>query len=420
MFPRLSETFILNELLELERCDVPLQIFSLMQPTEQVAHEKVSAVRSEVRYLPERFIAGPLRIVKGQLAVLVRYPGGYLTALGKLLLRMCVRPPTVWPASSRRFYQACCLVNEMSGVVHFHAHYALGPARVASIVHTISGISFSVTTHAKDIFQFDRLESPRLQDKLGEAQFVIANCEYSARHLRRALGSSPPVYVVYNGIDLSLFTRRSTEPREPLILAVGRLVPKKGFAYLVRACRVLAQRGISFCCEIAGKGPLLDEIRSLICECGLENQVKLLGPKTRAELLDLYRRAAVVVAPCVVADDGDRDLVPNVVKEAMAVGVPVVTTSIDAMDELVEHDISGILAPPGDAEALADAMARVLEQPELRTRLADAGRTLVEQRFDRRISFTRLNELLSARVPASSEQVAASSGHARTAPVPVE
>jgi glycosyltransferase involved in cell wall biosynthesis len=393
MFPRLSETFIRNEILELERQGLALRIFSLKRPTQAEVRLAAGGVQAPITYLPERVYREPLRVLRAQLGVLRRYPRGYR----RLLLHVLRRGEMSSVARGlRRFCQTCCLVHEKGQVEHLHAHFASDPTRLASWAQMICKSSYSITTHAKDLYQDDRIGSPGLRNKLRFARFVVANSDYSAAGLRGVFNGAAPtkIFTIYNSVDLAAFPRRLNEPSEPLILSVGRLVEKKGFADLIKGCRLLKDRGVNFTCEIVGSGPLEASLGDYIAKLGLEKTVKLRGQRPHHELNHYYHKAMVFALPCVVAANGDRDILPNVLKEAMAVGLPVVTTRLEGIEELVMHEETGLLTNPGDSEGLAQSLKRLLTDPELRRRLADQARRLIEERFNLQANFTRLRQLL--------------------------
>jgi len=301
----------------------------------------------------------------------------------------------------------------MGGMQHLHAHFANDPTRLAGWARMICNVSYSVTTHAKDLYQEDRLGSPGLRHKLSSARFVVANSEFSAAGLRTAFkGRTPPkIVTIYNSIDLPQFPRRSQEPAEPMILSVGRLVEKKGLHDLLIACRTLKDWGVRFTCEIIGSGPLKESLADSITKLDLSHTVKLRGQMPQHEVRDHYLKAMVFALPCVVAANGDRDILPNVLKEAMAVGVPVITTQLDGIGELVTNEETGLLVGCGDSEALAKSLRRLLSDAALRRRLAIQARKVIEERFDLQKNFGLLRNLLL-------EQVRDSSAAGRSAKVP--
>ncbi|HEX4645960.1 MAG TPA: glycosyltransferase, partial [Verrucomicrobiae bacterium] len=222
---------------------------------------------------------------------------------------------------------------------------------------------------------------------------------FSAAQIREGLGGQGEIHTVYNGLDLGVFPLRKTQPLEPLILSVGRLVEKKGFGELITACRLLKERNVKFACELVGTGQLSKPLKEQIRSCGVGGCVKMTGPLPQEALRERYERAMVFALPCVRAADGDRDILPNVVKEAMAVGVPVVTTQLDGIEELIEDGVSGLLVPPGDAPALAAKLELLLGDFKLRQTLATQGRKVIEERFDRRSNVARLKKLLLDSTP---------------------
>ena len=391
MFPRLSETFILNEVLELEQQGLALRIFSLKRPAEAVFHAQTKLVRSPIIYLPEKIYSAPWRVLLGQFHTWFKFRRGWWRALRHAVRGARARGDA---GAMLAFCQACSLIRELRGIRHLHAHYANVPAKVALIVHRITGASYSITTHAKDIFQNNPFASPKLQERMARARFVVANSRFSARQIRAGLNGQSEIHAVYNGLDLGAFPLRKTGPLEPMILSVGRLVEKKGFCDLIAACQLLKERKVKFTCELIGTGRLSNVIKEQIRSCGVGDCVKMVGPLSQEVLRGHYEQAMVFALPCIEAADGDRDILPNVVKEAMAVGVPVVTTQLDGIEELIEDGVSGLLVQPGDVPALAAKLELLLNDFKLRQNLATQGRKVIEERFDRRANVAQLKKLL--------------------------
>jgi glycosyltransferase involved in cell wall biosynthesis len=396
MFPRLSETFILNEVLELERQGLNLRIFSLKHPADAVRHAQAGLVRSRVFYLPEKIQWAPLRIARAQMHVGLRYRRAWQRAFRNALRRARSEGDG---SGLTAFCQACCIVREMGSIRYLHAHYANVPAKIALLVHRLSGVPYSITTHAKDIFQNDPFASPKLHERLCRARFVVANSRFSAEHIRAGLNGQGEVRIVHNGLDLEAFPPRACAPAEPVILSVGRLVEKKGFADLIAACHILRQREVRFSCQIVGTGRLSSELKEQIRAQGVGDCVRLVGPLPQEVLCGYYEQAMVFGLACARAADGDRDVLPNAVKEALAVGVPVVTTRLEGMEELIEEGVSGLLVEPGQPEALAAKLELLLGDAQLRARLAAQGRKVIEARFDRRKNFAELKALLLGSKP---------------------
>jgi len=387
---------------ELERQGVDLRIFSLKHPTGEEADSADRCMRSPVIYLPERVFREPARVFRSQLGVILRHPRGYFRTL---LHVIGGRDLSHLGRGLRRFCQTCCLVHEMGEAAHLHAHFANDPTRLASWARMICGISYSVTTHAKDLYQDERIGSPGLRYKLSHAGFIVANSDFSAAGLRDLFQETPPpkIVTIRNGVDLPAFPLRTDEPSEPCIVSAGRLVEKKGFADLIKACQLLKQSGQQFQCEIIGSGPLRDSLRDQIATLGLKGNVALHGQMSQQKLREHLRRALVFALPCVVAANGDRDLLPNVLKEAMATGVPVVSTRLGGIEELITDQESGLLVQPGDPKGLAETLGRLLIDGALRSRLAAQARKVIEEDFDLQINFAKLRVLLMEAVGKPSE-----------------
>lgn len=388
MYPRFSETFILSEILELERQGVRMHIFSLKQPDDGIFHADVARVQAPVTYLPESPTLANPAYFKAHWQVFNWNRRRYL----RLLWRVIKRRHT---GALKRFLQAGYIAPRLrqEGITHVHAHFASSATSVALHLHRLAGISYSFTAHAKDIYS-DNVSTEGLARKLRSARFVVTVSDYNREYLARLNGADGPVRI-YNGLDLQQFSPNGSVPDDPpLVLGVGRLVEKKGFADLIRACAVLRRDGCYFQCRIVGKGRLEGELQTLIRELGLVDQVELAGPMPREALLDLYPRASVFVAPCVVGSDGNRDGLPTVLIEAMALSVPVVSTPVTGIPELVKDGRTGLIVPEHDPEALAGAIRRILENRAEALALARAGRELVERQFDLRNNVAQLRGLV--------------------------
>jgi glycosyltransferase involved in cell wall biosynthesis len=285
-----------------------------------------------------------------------------------------------------RFFQAGYLAEILSRepVAHLHAHFAHDPTLVAMFTHHLTGIPYSFTAHAKDIYVKTPPEVLRAEARLARA--VVTCTEYNRKYLVDQVGLAPngKLHCIYHGLDLSQFkfkSPRNSHKGAPIILSVARLLEKKGLNDLVCAADILRRRGYSFQVEIIGDGPLRQALETRVKQLGLNDRVRLLGALPHKEVCTAYQRASIFALPCIVAADGDRDGVPNVLPEAMASGVPVVATPISGIPELIETELQGLLVPPNSPEMLADALDRLLTQPELCGRLALAARAKVEARF---------------------------------------
>nr|MBA2519581.1 glycosyltransferase family 4 protein [Chloroflexia bacterium] len=307
-----------------------------------------------------------------------------------------------WRAA-KRFLQAGFIAPRLTlaGITHVHAHFATSATSVALYLNQLTGITYSFTAHAKDIYA-DSVAEDVLARKLRAARFAVTVSDYNQTHLDQFAGGTPVVRI-YNGLDLRQFAPNGTRPDDPpLVLGVGRLVEKKGFPDLIRACAILRDEGGRFRCQIVGKGPQEAELRALITELDLAGHVELVGALPRETLIELYPRASVVVAPCIIGDDGNRDGLPTVLIEAMALGVPVVSTAVTGIPELVEHGQTGLLTAERDPVALAATLRQALASPERTRHLARAGRQRIEERFDLRTNITALRALFAGKAETPS------------------
>ena len=381
VYPRFSETFVVNELLAHERAGCDLEVFSLRPPEGGRFHASVAEVRAPITYVPSHGIkaADLWGLLRGQDIAPVRDHD-----------------------DARDVFQAAWLAREARrrGIDHLHAHFANVAAEVARLAARLAGVGWSMTAHAKDIFH-EEVDPERLGRLLRDARATVTVSEFNARHLRELCPEAAPrVHRVYNGLDLAAFAWSSPVARPPRVVAVGRLVEKKGFGVLVEACARLAAAGRPVHCDIVGGGPHQEALAARVEEFGLGAGVRLLGPRTQDEVRERVGGAAVLAAPCIVGADGNRDGMPTVLLEAMALGTPCVSTPVTGIPELVRDGETGLLVAENDPAALAAALERLLEDPPLRERLARAGRELLERSFQADRSAARVRELWAAPQPA--------------------
>jgi glycosyltransferase involved in cell wall biosynthesis len=303
--------------------------------------------------------------------------------------------------------RAAAVADELSHgrpVTHIHAHFAHRTTTVAWWAAHVLGLPFSFTGHAKDIYQADQNPHGLLERKMRAAAFVVTCTDANRRHLQ-AISPSTPVHVVYHGLNAD-FSRLLADappahrPDRLRVISVGRLVAKKGFDVLVDALALLTERGVDVTAAIAGEpGPEGHSIRERVATSGLSERVEFLGTLSQAELFAEYRRSNVFALACRITDDGDRDGIPNVMMEAMAAELPVVSTAVSGIPELVETDVNGLLVPPEDAAALADAIWRLSKDPALAQRLAAAGANTIAEHFDGEVLARRMAELFAGSGP---------------------
>jgi glycosyltransferase involved in cell wall biosynthesis len=290
---------------------------------------------------------------------------------------------------------------------HLHAHFASTPSLVALFTHRLSGIPYTFTAHAKDIYVTD---PDVFRTKLEEARAVVTCTEYNRGYLTKQFGrlADHKVRCIYHGLDISQFKftlSRKDGAGEPVILSVARLVEKKGLEDFIMAADILRRRGHAFKVEIIGTGPLRDTLKAQAQRLGLTDRVRLAGAQAHDTVCLAYQRASVFVLPCVVASNGDRDGIPNVLLEAMASGVPVVSTPVSGIPELIESGVNGLLVSPRDARSLADAIERLLASRELSEGLARAARTKLESSFSLEASAEQLLTVFRGTEPEKQSQI---------------
>jgi glycosyltransferase involved in cell wall biosynthesis len=385
-FPRISETFIAAELIELERQGERVTVFALSRPNEPFRHAFVDELRARVIYLANRPLLQPVRTLRALAHLLRTSPRGWLRAARASLLPLRL-------TGSRHLLQATVLRQELerAGIHHVHAHFASTAAGLAHLAWLMGGPSYSFTAHAKDIYH-DDVRRDRLRERLLGATFVATVTEANAAYLEAVTNGAGRIRVVHNAVDLRrLGTANGDGRKADVVLTVARLIEKKGIRDVVAACGILARRGVALRLEIVGDGPLRRELEAAAARKGV--RAVFHGPLPHERVLELYRHATVFCLPSVVAASGDRDGLPTSILEAMALDVPVVATSLNGLGEAVVHERTGLIVPGGDPPALADALERVLSDSGLRAALAPAARRHVEERFSLDRSVRELRSL---------------------------
>jgi glycosyltransferase involved in cell wall biosynthesis len=393
-YPRLSQTFILNEILALEKIGVSIQIFALTNPREKVIQMQVDQVQAPVHYLDGDTQPRPLRtMLKENARVAWRHFQGYIRSLVYIASNKGIDKG--YAASSRWecFLQAVHLVYLFSlnerrtgkKIDHLHAHFAHDPALIAYLVYCMAGVPFSFTAHARDLYQ---VQEKVLTDRIGPATAVITCCGSNLQYLNQIAPSQKSKFsLIYHGVNLKDFQPVSNpgagSPQNvPLILSVGRLVEKKGFQELLEALFIVKKTGEPFQCAIYGSGPLADQLEAWIDEHDMTGDVLLMGDRTQQELISIYQTATLFALTPVQTEDGDRDGIPNVLVEAMAVGLPVITTRVAGIPELVENNQNGLIYQPHDVEGISSGIVDLLRDAEKRRQFSDAASKKVKEQFD--------------------------------------
>ena len=403
-FPRLSETFVLDEVLAVEAAGVDTSIYSLRPPDDEPCHADAGRIRARARYLPRFGSASTMSAFRA-----LRNAGDTAIRLDRALAFLD-RLPEERRASI--LIQALCLADAASaqGVEHLHAHFMTVAAHTAYIAHLLTGLTFSVTAHAKDLYR-QVVDQDVFAEVAGAASAVVTVCDANRRHIERLLRGRPARVVrIYNGVPIDRMAPDGSPRDRRLVLGVGRLVEKKGFDVLLDASRVMADRGVDHGVVILGDGEERDGLLLRRAALGLEEHVVMPGASTRDEVLRWMRRARVLAAPCVRAADGNQDALPTVLLEALAVGLPVVSTPVGGIPEIVETGRQGLLAPPGDPVALAGELERLLVDDDAWASMSRAARARAEESFDRRVTVADLVDVFrqSAGRPGEFRAVEAS------------
>jgi glycosyltransferase involved in cell wall biosynthesis len=416
-FPRLSETFILDEILGLEAAGVPLRLFAIADPGESVVQPDVARVVSPVGYLHTgtgRAAAARdyARFLRAHLTLFRRRPSRWCAVAGHVLMaRRHV-------STIKHFLQAGTLAVELErmGAGHVHAAFAHGPASIAHFVHLLTDMPFSFAAHAKDLF----LSSPDiLARKVAASSFVLVCSSSAATELTNVVEShrdpavrsrTDKIVLAPHGVDTDRFvpgltaTDRASAPAPLRILTVGRLVAKKGFPVLLEALADLRQAGVDFECRVVGGGALGAELSERAGALGVATQVSFLGALVQDEILAHYQWADVYVQASVITPDGDRDGIPNSVMEAMASGIAVVASAVAGIPEVIHDATTGLLVAPGDAAALAAALRTLALDPPSRGSLGFNARRYAVEQLSRRACI----EPVAARLLATAGQVPSS------------
>ncbi|MDO5053444.1 MAG: glycosyltransferase [Pseudoclavibacter sp.] len=384
VYPRFSETFIVTELLAREAHGDDIGIYALKPTGDSRFHPEIARVKARVSWVPR--------------------PANNLEMWEQM------SRPLTHPRIQERFWEVLPFIRELpgfeaaqglalaravldDGIDHLHAHFASLAGRMAWIASRLTGVPYTVTTHAKDIFH-ESVDREWLRRVCGDARQVVAISRFNEEYLREVLdGTGAQLRLQYNALELDRFPYREPQtPGSPLrIAAVGRLVPKKGFADLIDAIAQLTAAGREVTAEIAGDGELRGRLQERIDRAGLQGRVRLVGPCTQAEVRELMARSHVFVVPSVPAADGNVDGLPTVALEAMAVGIPVVGTDVSGLPEVIRDAETGVLLPPGDPAALARALSQIMDGRIDVRPLAAGARRLVEERFDSRVQAATLS-----------------------------
>jgi len=388
-FPSFTQTFCAREVLELQRQGVRLLLFSIRSTGEESVRHFPQELISQVITLPP--VADLVREVEAMKERRELPQSIVLTLRG-----WAGRP------DKGRIYEAAWIGQKLrsAGVRHLHTHFAGLATRTAWWIRQFYGLSYSFTGHANDLFCPDEATDLKLPRLIQDAAAIIAVSDYTAAWLKDQFpAATSRIHRVYNGLDLEPITAAVTgvpKADPPLIYSVGRLIEKKGFDDLISACALLRDAGLPFQCRITGDGPLKDALTHQIEAASLTGQVTLTGALSQADIISHLGQTSVFALPCVTETHGGRDVLPTVLMEAMAAGLPCVSTLLAGVPEMVIHEETGLLTPERDPAATASALTRLLMDPGLARRFGQAGLALARQRFAEAITTTQLRLVLTA------------------------
>ncbi len=405
-FPILSETFIVKEIIQLKERGLLIQTYSLFEPRPDQENRQVEEHKKDVYYLIPSL--KPFGLIFSHILFSMKFPARYWKTLGwslkhrekghsllRAFFRLLIKKEL--PKSDRQdlllhFILAVPLARAMQprSFALIHAHFMDAATSFAMLASRLLDIPFSISAHAYDIFVPQENARTKLQSARAMVTCTHFNKQYIADHYQGV--DLEKIQVIYHGINLNKFNppKRRALSGPPVILSVGRLVPKKGFPVLLRACKILAERGIEFVCRIIGEGPERPRLEMYIKLNNLVNHVKLTGAVAPDQMVQEYQKSTLFVLPCVEEENGNRDGIPNVLAEAMAMTLPVISTFVSGIPELIENGRHGILLEPGSVPELAESIAGLLDSPGKRREMGTQGRHRVETIFD---SQHRLDEL---------------------------
>jgi len=381
-FPKLTETFVLYEMLAVERLGHQVEVYPLRRERTKAMHPEAAKFVERAHF--HAFVSAA--ILRSHLRFLVRTPGVYLRTLLRLL-RANLTSRRYFLGALGLFPKAVYFAERMAeqGVSHVHAHFASHPAATAWVIHRLVGIPYSFTAHGSDLHR----DRHMLREKVEEASLVVAISQYNRQVILAECGekNARRVTVLHCGVDTAVFHPADRglpgSCRAPLhIVCTGTLHEVKGQTHLLEACRLLAERRIDFMCSFVGDGPDQKALEQQAIRAGIQDRVRFLGRCTRTEITRLLAGADVLAAPSVPTRNGRREGIPVAIMEGAASGLPVVASRLSGIPELIEDDKQGLLVPPGDAEGLARALERLARSPSLRHQLGREGRAKVQSEFD--------------------------------------
>lgn len=378
-FPKHSETFILYEMLAIEEHGVSVEIYPLLKQRDAVVHQEAVPLVKRAHYMP--FISLP--IISSNIAAARSNPTLYFSTLLEVLrgtfgnTNFLIGAISTFP---KAVHFSKMMVEEQ--ITHIHAHFSNHPAVAALIVHRLTAIPFSFTAHGHDIHK----DRTMLREKIAAAAFAVTISEYNKSLMAKECppGDNSKIHVIHCGVDTRLF-KVPVKPEQGAamnIICVASLLEVKGHTYLIQACKLLRDRGVSFTCHLVGEGKYRARIVKEIKHSGLDDHIRLHGGCTQSHVRELLMTSDIFVLASIRTRTGAREGIPVALMEAMAVGLPVVASNISGIPELVQNGISGYLTPPGDVNALAESIGVLIEEGSTRRKMGAAAREIILRNFD--------------------------------------
>ena len=387
-FPKLTETFILYEMIALEEAGVKVMLFPLLKENQPVHHKEVAKWMERAHFYP--FING--KIIMANLFYITRKPVTYFKTLWEVL-RGTITSFNFFFGALGVFPKSVLFAREMTqlGVKHLHCHFCTHPAIAGLIVYRLSGIPFSFTAHGSDL----HVDQTMLDRKIAAAKHAVTISQYNKEVMVKASGElyRDKIEVIHCGVDPDLFEcyQRNNRSQEDFqILCVASFEEVKGHKYLIEACRILQQRDVPFKCHLVGYGPLRSKVEQQIKEASLDTNFILHGGQPRHKVLELLKLADVFILPSVPTANGKKEGIPVVLMEAMSTCLPVISSRLSGIPELVQHNVSGILTEPGNVQEIADALHFLYKHPQKRIEMGQAGRAFVNAEFNLKTNAKKL------------------------------
>lgn len=397
-YPRLSETFIAQEIQLLEERGFSIVIYSMRAPRDQLLHPVHQRIKARVKYLPEEVFPS-LIIPMKNLRTFFHFPIGYFKAFLHALFFSIKRFSN---SPLKRLLQAGWLLDEEKigkdrDIRHLHSHFIHVPTEMTMYLHIVSGVTYSISAHAKDIYTITDQE---IRERVENAEFLMTCTHFNYQKIRETVAEEhrEKVHEVYHGVNLKVFEPSSQQKQKELpkkLLTVARLVDKKGYDTVFQSIKVLKDQGIVLDYEIFGEGELKNSLRDLAIQLGIDKQIHFHGAVTQSKVIEVYKSGGIFVLGCRLTNNGDRDGIPNSMAEAMSMELPVVATNISGIPELVENEVTGLLVESNMPVEMANAIRRLIEDPSFAHSLGEAARKKVQKCFDANICVSSCERLLA-------------------------